>query len=152
MEQRVSVITLGVADLARSRAFYERGMGWTVGDSADGIVFFQLGGMVLALYPRDALARDALGEDAGVPAVGSGFAGIALAHNVRSPAAVDEVLAQAEAAGGRIVKPAAKAFWGGYSGYFADPDGHLWEVAYNPFWTLDPDGTVWLDAELGDQT
>lgn len=147
MEQRVSVITLGVADLARSRAFYERGMGWTVGDSAEQIVFFQLNGMMLALYPRDALA-----EDAGVPAAGNGFAGIALAHNVGSPAAVDEVLAQAERAGGRIVKPAAKAFWGGYSGYFADPDGHLWEVAYNPFWTLDPDGTIWLDAELGDQT
>lgn len=146
MEQRVSVITLGVADLARSRAFYERGMGWTVGDSADPIVFFQLNGMVLSLYPRDALA-----EDAGMPSAGSGFAGITLAHNVRSPAAVDEVLVQAETAGGRIVKPAEKAFWGGYSGYFADPDGHLWEVAYNPFWTLDVDGTVWLDAELGDQ-
>ena len=152
MEQRVSVITLGVTDLERSRAFYERGMGWTVGDSADPIVFFPLGGMVLALYPRDALARDALGEDVGVPAAGSGFAGITLAHNVRSPAAVDEVLAQAERAGGRIVKAAEKAFWGGYSGYFSDPDGHLWEVAYNPFWTLDPDGTIWLDAELGDQT
>ena len=146
MEQRVSVITLGVADLARSRAFYEKGLGWTVGDGAEQIVFFQLTGMVLALYPRDALA-----EDAGVPAAGSGFAGIALAHNVGSPAAVDEVLAQAERAGGRLVKPAAKALWGGYSGYFADPDGHLWEVAYNPFWTLDRDGTVWLDAELGDQ-
>ena len=152
MEQRVSVITLGVRDLKRSRAFYEQGMGWRVGDSAEQIVFFQLNGMVLALYPREALVRDALGEDAHVPAPGSDFSGITLAHNVRSPAAVDEVLAQAEAADGRIVKPAAQAFWGGYSGYFADPDGHLWEVAYNPFWTLDPDGTVWLDAELGDQT
>lgn len=146
MEQRVSVITLGVSDLARSRAFYEGGMGWAVGDSADPIVFFQLNGMVVALYPREALA-----EDAGVPVAGNGFAGITLAHNVRSPAAVDELLAQAEGAGGRIVKPGTKASWGGYSGYFADPDGHLWEVAYNPFWTLDPDGTVWLDAELGEQ-
>lgn len=146
MEQRVSVITLGVADLSRSRAFYERGMGWSVGDSAKSIVFFQLNGMVLALYPRAALAADA-----DVPAEGSGFAGITLAHNVGSPAAVDEVLAAAEQAGGRVVKRATKAEWGGYSGYFADPDGHLWEVAYNPFWTLDPDGTVWLDAELGDQ-
>ncbi|MCL7743410.1 VOC family protein [Guyparkeria hydrothermalis] len=152
MEQRVSVITLGVADLARSRGFYEQGMGWTVGDSAEQVVFFQLNGTVLALYPREALARDALGEDAGIPAAGNGFSGITLAHNVRSPAAVDEVLAQAKAAGGRIVKLGEKAFWGGYSGYFADPDGHLWEVAYNPFWTLDPDGTVWLDVELGDQS
>lgn len=146
MEQRVSVITLGVADLARARAFYEGGMGWAVGDCAEQIAFFQLNGMVLALYPREALA-----EDAGVPADGNGFAGIALAHNVRSPRDVDEVLEQAERAGGRLVKPAQKVSWGGYSGYFADPDGHLWEVAYNPFWTLDPDGTVWLDAELGDQ-
>ena len=145
MEQRVSVITLGVADLARSRAFYESGLSWTVGDSADSIVFFQLNGMVLALYPRDALAADA-----GVSPDGSGFAGITLAHNVGSPAVVDALLEQAEQAGGRVVKPAEKASWGGYSGYFADPDGHLWEVVYNPFWTLDPDGTVWLDAELGD--
>lgn len=144
MEQRLSVITLGVANLARSRVFYEQGLGWTVGGAEKQIAFYQLNGLILALYPRGALA-----QDVGVVAEGNGFAGIALAHNVRSHKEVDEVLAQAEQAeqaGGRIVKPAEEAFWGGYSGYFADPDGHLWEVAHNPFWTLDATGNVSLSS------
>lgn len=139
MEQRLSVITLGVADLARSRSFYEQGLGWTVGGAEEQIVFFQLNGIVLALYPRDDLASDAC-----VAAEGSGFAGLALAHNVRSPKEVDEILSQATRAGGRLVKPGEAMFWGGYSGYFADPDGHLWEVAHNPFWELDAAGNVSL--------
>ncbi|MFI9651211.1 VOC family protein [Guyparkeria halopsychrophila] len=139
MEQRLSVITLGVADLTRSRVFYEQGLGWTAGGVEEQIVFFQLNGIVLALYPRDDLAADA-----GVAAEGNGFAGMALAHNVRSPQEVDEVLAQAEGAGGRLVKPGEAVFWGGYSGYFADPDGHLWEVAHNPLWGLDAAGNVSL--------
>ncbi|RRQ24144.1 VOC family protein [Guyparkeria sp. SCN-R1] len=145
MEQRLSVITLGVADLTRSRAFYEQGLGWTVGSAAEQVVFFQLNGIVLALYPREALAADA-----GVPSSqGSGFAGIALAHNVRRREEVDTVLATAERAGGRIAKPAQATFWGGYSGYFADPDGHLWEVAQNPFWELDAAGNVSLAPGQG---
>lgn len=146
MEQRLSVITLGVTDLARSRAFYEQGLGWTVGGgAAEQVVFFQLNGIILALYPREALA-----VDAGLPVEGSGFAGIAgvagitLAHNVRRHEEVDEVLVTAESAGGRVVKPAQATFWGGYSGYFSDPDGHLWEVAHNPLWGLDAAGNVSL--------
>ncbi len=139
MEQRLSVITLGVADLGRSRTFYETGLGWTVDSAAEEVVFFQLNGIVLSLFPRQALAADA-----GVPADGSGFGGIALAHNVRARGEVDELLATAEAAGGRIVKPGEATFWGGYAGYFADPDGHLWEVAHNPFWEMDSAGNVSL--------
>ncbi|MCL7751519.1 VOC family protein [Guyparkeria hydrothermalis] len=144
MEQRLSVITLGVADLARSRAFYETGLGWSVGQAAESVVFFQLNGMVLALYPREALAADA-----GVPSQGSGFAGFSLAHNVRRRDEVDHVLAEAERAGGRVVKPAQETFWGGYSGYVADPDGHLWEVAHNPFWAMDAAGSVSLATGEG---
>ncbi|WP_410473336.1 VOC family protein [Guyparkeria sp. TX1] len=144
MEQRLSVITLGVSDLTRSRAFYEQGLGWTVGSAAEQAVFFQLNGLILALYPREALAMDA-----DVAAEGHGFAGIALAHNVRRREEVDTVLAMAERAGGRIAKPAQATFWGGYSGYFADPDGHLWEVAHNPFWGLDAAGNVSLARGRG---
>lgn len=139
MEQRISLITLGVANLARSIAFYER-LGWQRSvKAAEGVAFFQAGGAVLGLYPRDDLARDA-----GVAANGSGFAGVALAYNTRSRDEVDTVLAEAEAAGGNLVKPAEEAFWGGYSGYFADPDGFLWEVAWNPGFPLDEDGNVQL--------
>jgi predicted lactoylglutathione lyase len=118
---------LGVADLERSRAFYER-LGWrrSVRD-AKGVVFFQAGGMALALYPRAELAKDA-----NVAPEGSGFVGMALAYNARSRAEVDDVLAEAERAGARLWKPAQDAFWGGYSGYFADPDGFAWEVAWQP--------------------
>ncbi|MCG6659908.1 VOC family protein [Halomonas campisalis] len=140
MEQRISLITLGVGDLARARRFYEEGLGWEVGMAVDGeVVFFQLNGLILSLYPRVALARDA-----GVGDEGSGFSGIALAHNVRSEPEVDSVLSEAERAGGRIVKLASRAEWGGYSGYFADPDGHLWEVAYNPGFPIDAKGNTWL--------
>jgi catechol 2,3-dioxygenase-like lactoylglutathione lyase family enzyme len=139
MEQRVSLITLGVNDLAASIAFFER-LGWTrQAKQFDGVAFFQLGSIVLSLYPFEKLA-----EDARVPADRSGFDGITIAHNCRSKAGVDEVLAEAEAAGGTIVKPAEDVFWGGYSGYFRDPDGHLWEVAWNPFLPIDEDGGVHL--------
>ena len=141
MEQRLSVITFGVADLERSRRFYEDGLGWRRANDSEEIVFYQAGGMVVALYPRAALALDAGLEDDG-----PGFGGITLAYNVRQRSDVDAVLAEAEAAGARILKPARDAFWGGYSGCFADPDGHPWEVAWNPHWTLDTDGAVRLPA------
>src|SRR5262245_36958524 len=139
MEQRVSVITLGVADLDRSRRFYEDGLGWRRGNENPNVVFFQLAGAILALWSRTALA-----EDAGVNAGAGGFAGITLAHNCRSKDDVDDVLTAAKAAGAKITKPATDTFWGGYSGYFADPDGHLWEVAWNPHWSIDAEGQVSL--------
>lgn len=138
MEQRLSLVTLGVADLPRAVAFYEA-LGWTRGNRHPEIAFFQLNGIVLALFPRAALA-----EDAGLAAEGGGFGGIALAYNARSREDVDAVLAEAKAAGARILKPAADAFWGGYSGYFADPDGHPWEVAWNPEWEMAENGDVRL--------
>jgi len=140
MEQRLSLVTLGVADLDRSRRFYEV-LGWRRHGAHAEVVFFQAGGMVLALWSREALAADAR-----LPAEGSGFAGIALAYNTRSREEVDAVLDEARAAGATIPKPAEEAFWGGYSGYFADPDGHLWEVAWNPDWTMAEDGSVRLGA------
>jgi catechol 2,3-dioxygenase-like lactoylglutathione lyase family enzyme len=138
MRQRVSLVTLGVADSARARAFYEA-LGWSDAVSPDGeVVFFQSGGMVLALWGRDELARDSGVED------GGGWGGVTLAHNVGSPAEVDEVMAQADAAGARIARAAGPTFWGGYSGVFVDPDGHPWEVAHNPSWPLGEDGSVSL--------
>jgi len=137
MDQRVSLITLGVADTARARAFYE-GLGWS-GESPDGdVVFFQVGGMVLGLWGRDKLAHDSAVVDAG------GWGGVTLAYNVASPAEVDAVLAAAKAAGAAIGRPAATTFWGGYSGVFVDPDGHPWEVAHNPGWVLAEDGATRL--------
>ncbi len=133
MKPRISMITLGVSDLARSIAFYEHGLGLPRLDSPPSVAFFTLNGTWLGLYGREALA-----EDAGLPAAGSGFAGFALAHNLDSEAAVDALLAEAVAAGATLVQPARKVFWGGYSGYFADPDGHLWEVAHNPFMHVGP--------------
>ncbi|MBW2372271.1 MAG: VOC family protein, partial [Deltaproteobacteria bacterium] len=128
MEPRVSLITLGVSDLERSIAFYRDGLGLPQREGPPSIAFFDLrGGTWLSLYPREALA-----EDATVPAEGGGFRGITLAHNVRSREEADAVMAEALAAGATLVKPAQDVFWGGYSGYFADPDGHLWEVAWNP--------------------
>jgi len=139
LEQRVSLITLGVGDLNRSRQFYER-LGWRPSPSSnDSVCFFQAGGLVMGLYPRQALAKDA-----GIASEGSGFRGTALAYNVRTKDEVSVILDEAVAAGGELVKPAEDVFWGGHSGYFADPDGHLWEVAYNPFWTLDANGNVQL--------
>ena len=136
MEQRVSLVTLGVRDLRRARAFYEA-LGWKTNAAPDDdVVFFQAGGMIVALWGRAELAADSGVEDAG------GWGGITLAHNVRSPAEVDAVLAEAEAAGATITRPGAETFWGGYSGAFTDPDGHAWEVAHNPHWTLADDGSV----------
>ncbi len=138
MEQRLSLVTLGVGDLARARAFYEA-LGWVTGaEPDDGVVFFQAGGMIVALWDREALA-----EDSGV-ADGGGFGGVTLALNVRSPAEVDAVLDEASAAGARIARAGAETFWGGYSGVFVDPDGHPWEVAHNPHWTIDDDGSTRL--------
>lgn len=137
MDQRLSLVTLGVADVARARAFYEA-LGWRGTSPDDDVVFFQAGGMVLALWSRAKLA-----EDSGVADPG-GWGGVTLAHNVGSPEEVDAVLAQAQAAGARIPRHGAATFWGGYSGMFVDPDGHPWEVAHNPHWTLHPDGSVSL--------
>lgn len=142
MEPRISLITLGVADLARARRFYER-LGWRASPaSQEGIIFFQANGLALALYGRAALA-----EDAGVEDRPTGFAALTLAYNGRSEAEVDEVFAAAVAAGGRAVKRPRTVFWGGYSGYFADPDGHLWEVAHNPFFPLDEGGNLTLPGQ-----
>ena len=138
MEQRVSLLTLGVADLPRSRAFYEA-LGWsTDAGPGDDVVFFQAGPMILGLWSRERLA-----EDSGLPD-GGGFGGMTLAHNVSSPAQVDGVIAEARAAGARIAREPAETFWGGYSAVFHDPDGHPWEVAHNPHWTLDERGGVSL--------
>lgn len=138
MEQRVSLITLGVTDLERSRAFYAA-LGWRTGAApSDDVVFFQAGGMVVALWDRARLA-----EDSGV-SDGGGWGGVTLALNVRSPEEVDAVIAEAEAAGARIPRHGAETFWGGYSGAFVDPDGHPWEVAHNPHWTITEDGRTVL--------
>ena len=131
MEPRISIITLGVTDLPRSVAFYRDGLGLPLFDeNTESIAFFQNRGTWLALYPRESLAADG-----GISAEGSGFSGVTLAHNVRSREEVDALLEVAMAAGATLVKPAEDTFWGGYSGYFADPEGYLWEVAWNPhFW------------------
>ena len=138
MEQRVSLVTLGVSDLARSVAFY-RALGWEPReDEHDDVFFFPAGGLVVALWSRQSLAADSCVTDSG------GWGGITLAHNVRSPQEVDAVLEQARAAGARIGREGAATFWGGYSGVFVDPDGHPWEVAHNPGWSLREDGSVAL--------
>lgn len=139
MEPRLSLVTLGVADIARARAFYER-LGFKASSQSNPhVTFFDAGGIVLGLFGRKALA-----EDAGVSDTTPGFSGISIAHNVRTEAQVDRTLQEAERAGATIVKPAQKTFWGGYSGYFADPDGHLWEIAHNPFWQIENDGRIRL--------
>ncbi len=132
MDPRITLITLGVGDLERAVSFYRDGLGLPKRDGPEGIAFFETRGTWLSLYPRAALA-----EDAQVPVEGSGFRGFALAHNVASPEEVDGTLQQAVAAGATLVKPGQKVFWGGYSGYFADPDGFLWEVAWNPHFSLE---------------
>jgi uncharacterized protein len=138
VEQRLSLVTLGVRDLARARAFYEA-LGWKTGAKPDDdVVFFQSGGMIVALWGRDQLAEDSAVED------GGGWGGVTFAHNVRSPEEVDAVLAEAEQAGAAIPRKGGKTFWGGYSGVFVDPDGHPWEVAHNPSWTIAEDGSVRL--------
>jgi uncharacterized protein len=138
MEQRYSLVTLGVSDLRRAREFYES-LGWTTGAAPDDdVVFFQAGGSILALWGRDELAEDSGVTDAG------GWGGIALAYNARSPEDVDAVVEEARAAGARIAREPATTFWGGYSGVFVDPDGHPWEVAHNPHWTIAADGSISL--------
>jgi catechol 2,3-dioxygenase-like lactoylglutathione lyase family enzyme len=138
MEQRVSLITLGVADLDRAVDFYGS-LGWQPGTViADEVAFFQLGGVILGLWSRSLLANDSTVEDSG------GWGGITLAHNVRSPAEVDTVIEEARAAGARIGREPAPTEWGGYSGVFIDPDGHPWEVAHNPGWRIDDSGAVRL--------
>ncbi|SCL34920.1 hypothetical protein GA0074692_3958 [Micromonospora pallida] len=138
MEQRISLITLGVTDLARARAFYER-LGWR-GQEVEETVFLQVGGLAVVLWGRDKLAEDAGITDRG----GDGFGGITLAHNVRTRDEVDGVLAEAADAGATITQPARETFYGGYAGCFADPDGHVWEIAHNPGFTLAPDGSLTL--------
>ena len=138
MEQRLSLVTLGVADVARARAFYEA-LGWKTGaEPGDDVVFFQAGGMIVALWGRDQLAEDSGVSDSG------GWGGVTLAYNTRSPAEVDAVLAEAEAAGATIARLGAETFWGGYSGAFIDPDGHPWEIAHNPGFELDANGNLRL--------
>ena len=137
MEQRVSLITLGVRDLDRARTFYES-LGWRrTGDDAD-VVFFQAGGLVLALWDRAHLAQDSAVEDSG------GWGGVTLAYNTRSPEEVDAVIAEARAAGATVGREPGPTFWGGYSAIFVDPEGHPWEVAHNPGWTIDAGGSVRL--------
>jgi catechol 2,3-dioxygenase-like lactoylglutathione lyase family enzyme len=140
VEQRVSLITLGVTDLRRARAFYEA-LGWTTrAKPEDDVVFFPAGGMIVALWDRANLAEDSVVEDSG------GWGGVTLAHNVRSPQEVDAVLSEAAAAGATIARSGAETFWGGYSGVFVDPDGHPWEVAHNPGWTIREDGSISLGS------
>ncbi|MEA2436809.1 MAG: uncharacterized protein QOF65_1365 [Thermoleophilaceae bacterium] len=139
MEQRLSLITLGVRDLKNARAFYEA-LGWTTGAAPDDdVVFFQAGGAIVALWDRGLLAEDSVVKD------GGGWGGVTLAYNVRSPQEVDAVIDEARAAGATIGREPAETFWGGYSGVFIDPGGHPWEVAHNPHWGLREDGSVELN-------
>jgi catechol 2,3-dioxygenase-like lactoylglutathione lyase family enzyme len=138
VDQRLSLVTLGVRDLARSRAFYEA-LGWrTRAEPGDDVVFFQAGGMIVALWDRDRLAEDSAVTDGGA------WGGVTFAYNTRSPDEVDAVISEARGAGATIVREPAETFWGGYSGVFVDPDGHPWEVAHNPRWTVNEDGSVTL--------
>jgi predicted lactoylglutathione lyase len=140
MDQRVSLITLGVTDLARARQFYEA-LGWTSGAAPnDDVVFFQAGSMIVALWDRAQLAEDSVATDTG------GWGGVTLAYNTRSREEVDAVLAEAERAGGKIGRAGAETFWGGYSGIFFDPEGHPWEVAHNPHWTITEEGSTLLNG------
>jgi uncharacterized protein len=138
MKQRVTVITLGYRNYQRARDFYTA-MGWEVRWTDDDVIFFQAGPMILSVWDREKLAGDSGVEDSG------GWGGVTLGYNVDSPEEVDEVLAQAKAAGGAVPRPGGKTFWGGYSGIFVDPEGHPWEVAHNPNWTLHEDGSVSLN-------
>jgi uncharacterized protein len=142
MDRRISIVTLGVASVPAARRFYEA-LGWKRSSASQGdeVAFYQLNGLALSLFSRAALAADAMVADSQ-----PGFSGITLAQNLDSPAAVDKAFAEALAAGARALKPPETAFWGGYSGYFADPDGHIWELAHNPFFPLDADGALVLPA------
>ena len=140
MRQKLNLITLGVDDFKRSLDFYEKGLGWERSDkSVDGLALFPLGGITLALHPRQELA-----DNTTLSYQPTEFSGLTISYNARSEKEVDEVLAQVEALQGTIIKPAQKVFWGGYSGYFKDPDGYLFEVAFNPFWELDENDNLIL--------
>ena len=145
MEQRLSMITLGVADLERTVAFYEDVVGWKAAPGPSEIAFFDLGGVVFSLYPHDDMAKDMTiaTDDSGDAA----YQGFGLAHNVRSIEEVDTIFSRLKDNGARIVKQPQEVFWGGYSGYFSDPDGHMWEVAYNPHWTVQKDGRVTMTKD-----
>jgi catechol 2,3-dioxygenase-like lactoylglutathione lyase family enzyme len=143
MEQRISLITLGVADLKRAAAFYENVVGWKPEPSPPGVVFFDLNGLVFAPWPHAELAKDMGMAADSVPA----YRGYAPAHNVRNEEEVDAIFARLKEHSATIVKQPQKTFWGGYSGYFSDPDGHTWEIAYNPFWTIRQDGRVSMKKE-----
>jgi predicted lactoylglutathione lyase len=141
MDQRLSLITLGTSDLGRARRFYE-GLGWSSGaEEGDDVVFFQTGCMVVALWDRAELAEDSAVTDPG------GWGGVTLAYNTRSTDEVDQVIEEARKAGGTIGREPAETFWGGYSGVFIDPDGHPWEVAHNPRWTIEEDGSTTLPRD-----
>jgi catechol 2,3-dioxygenase-like lactoylglutathione lyase family enzyme len=141
MNRHLHIVTLGVRDFETSKKFYGETLGWKPSDASnDGITFFQAGGIVLALFPREELAKDAL-----VDPVGHGFAGFTLAYNARSESEVDEIIADLKSKGVKIVKEPQKVFWGGYSSYFADPDEYCWEVAYNPFFPFDENGNLKLE-------
>ncbi len=141
MNARINMVTLGVNDLLKSLHFYENVVGWKKSKaSQENVAFFKLNGILLGLYPRHLLA-----EDATVPAEGSGFSGFSLSYNAKSEKEVDDVIASIEKGGGTIVKKPQKVFWGGYSSYFKDPDGHLFEVAYNPYWAFDENDNVIID-------
>ena len=143
MEPRIHIITLGVKDLARSYQFYHHGLGFPTNSTLEsGIIFFQTGGVCLALYPSDQLAEDVSPD---FPAERSRFPGITLAHNTRAKEEIDRILQKAVEAGGKMEKPAQDVFWGGYSGYFSDPDGYLWEVAYADSWQFHPDGSLVIE-------
>ena len=140
MNQHLHIVTLGVRDLDVSRKFYAETLGWTIARPQEGIVFFQAGGVVLALFPREELAKDAT-----ISSEGNGFARFSLAYNAQSEAEVDEIISHLKAKGVKILKEPQKVFWGGYSSYFADPDGFCWEVAYNPFFPFDENGQLKID-------
>ena len=140
MNQHLHLITLGVRDFEKSKKFYSEILGWKISRPQEGIAFFQAGGVVLAIYPREKLAEDAL-----VSPMGSGFSGITLAYNAHSESQVDEIIKDLRSKGVKIIKEPQKVFWGGYSSYFADPDDYCWEVAYNPFFAFDEDGDLKLD-------
>lgn len=141
MNQHLHIVTLGVRDLGASRKFYAEALGWKPTSAGnDDIAFFQAGGVVLAIYPREKLAEDAVAS-----AEGSGFAGFTLAYNARSEAEVDEIISDLKSKGVKIIKEPQKVFWGGYSSYFTDPDDYRWEVAYNPFFEFDESGNLKLN-------
>ena len=151
MDQRLSLVTLGVTDLDRARAFY-RALGWEPGPSPEHIQFFQAGGMVIGLWDRAALAIDSgieTDDNEDTPGSGDDWGGQVLGVNVSSAGEVDEQMSQAQEAGATILRPACSRFWGGYSGLFADPDGHVWEIAHNPYWTVTEDGQTFLGDGRG---